>query len=248
MMDERRTAWEIHGEERLQTPVHPGSETLRRAIRRNIVSFPSQIPTLLKQPPADTQWRIVVLFFVRGWSSGRIAARFGVPRHRIWRILNGWSVRALALGYVQVIDPEAFAACCRVEVEHGRSPDEEEAESAPAPWDTSLHLPNAVPAITTQAVTAEAEARPGTLDAPDASVDAIAALDAAIAHCETWRDEFWMRTATLLRELRTLAAALEARRPGEQTKDLFTALQQVQGSLPSGLRVREGGSVSHAVA
>ena len=49
MMDEKRNVLDI-GEERLQTPVHPGSETLRRAIRANIVSFPSQIPTLLKQP------------------------------------------------------------------------------------------------------------------------------------------------------------------------------------------------------
>src|SRR5450755_155042 len=75
----------------LQTPVHPGSETLRRAIRRNIVSFPSQVPTLLNRPAADTQWRIVLLFFVHGWSAAKIAARFNVPRHAIWKILNGWS-------------------------------------------------------------------------------------------------------------------------------------------------------------
>ena len=80
------------------------------AVRANIVSFPSQIPTLLKQPSADMQWRVVLLFFVRGWSASRIGARFNVPRHRIWKTLNSWSVRALALGYVQVIDPEAFAA------------------------------------------------------------------------------------------------------------------------------------------
>src|SRR6478609_2098441 len=105
MMNEQRNVSEID-EGRVPTPVHPGSETLRRALRGNIVSFPSQIPALLKCPPADTQWRIVLLFFVRGWSSSKIAARFSVPRHRIWKILNGWSVRALALGYIQVIDPE----------------------------------------------------------------------------------------------------------------------------------------------
>ena len=118
VMDEKRNVLDI-SEERLQTPVHPGSETLRRAVRGNIVSFPSQIPTLLKQPSADMQWRVVLLFFVRGWSASRIAARFNVPRHRIWKTLNGWSVRALALGYVQVIDPEAFAACCHLDVESG---------------------------------------------------------------------------------------------------------------------------------
>ena len=100
-------------EERLETPLHPGSAVLRRAIRRNIVSFPAQVPVFLKQTPAEIQWRAVVLFFVRGWSSPNIAARFHVPTHRIWQILEDWSVRAFALGYVQVLDPEAFEACCR---------------------------------------------------------------------------------------------------------------------------------------
>jgi hypothetical protein len=249
IMDEKRNATEF-SEESPQTPVHPGSETLRRAVRRNIVSFPSQIPTLLKRPPADTQWRIVLLFFVCGWSSGRIAARFNVPRHRIWKILNGWSVRALALGYVQVIDPEAFAACCRVEVEYGSIHDEEEIESAPAPWSPPLHLPNAVPAVVANSLEAPAEGQPGNnpVDVPGTSGDVLAALDAAIAHCETWRDEFWVRTATLLRELRTLAAALELRRSSERADELFAALQHGQGSLPNGLRVREEERVSHAVA
>jgi hypothetical protein len=102
-------------EARLKTPVHPGCAVLRRAVHGNIVSFPSQIVAFLKSPPADMQCRIVLLFFVRGWSSVDIAARLNLPKHLIWGILNDWSVRALALGYIQVIDPEAFDTCCRVD-------------------------------------------------------------------------------------------------------------------------------------
>jgi hypothetical protein len=65
------------------------------------------------------QCRVVLLFYVHGWSSVDIATRFNVPKHVIWGTLNEWSVRALALGYIQVIDPEAFAACCRVDDEYG---------------------------------------------------------------------------------------------------------------------------------
>ena len=91
--------------------VLPGISLLRRAVRMNVVSFPAQVPVLLKQPPADMQWRMVVLYFVRGWSQRAIAARFGVPVHRISGALNEWSVRAVAFRYVQVID---HAACLRL--------------------------------------------------------------------------------------------------------------------------------------
>jgi hypothetical protein len=228
MMNEKANAPEID-EGRVATPVHPGSETLRRAIHGNIVSFPSQIPTLLKCPPADTQWRIVLLFFVRGWSASKIAARFNVPRHRIWKILNGWSVRALALGYIQVIDPEAFAACCNVDVEYSTVGTAEEVEAAAK----AVSLP-----------------RPGSSPAGGSgtSVDLIASLDAAIAECEAWREEFGVRTATLLRELRTAAAALDRRRPGEPTDPPFAAPQIGETDLQYGLRVGEEERVSHAVA
>ena len=67
--------------------------------------------------------------------------------------------------------------------------------------------------------------------------DLIAALDASIAHCEEWRDEFWMRTATLLRDLRAVAAAMDVRRSSGPADRLFT-----------GLPVCEEERVSHAVA
>ena len=122
-MGENWNVPQVASEAGLKTPVNPYIGALRRALRRNIVSFPSpsRIPVFLPQPAADMQWRMVLLYFVRGWSSVRIAARFGVPKHRIRNGLKEWSSRALAVGYVQIVDPEAFAACCQVDVEF-RSP------------------------------------------------------------------------------------------------------------------------------
>jgi hypothetical protein len=116
----------------VKAPIYPGSAVLRRAVRRNIVSFPSQIQAFLRRPAADMQCRVVLLFFVRGWTSIQIAARFGVPKHVIRGILNEWSVRALALGYIQVIDAEEFAICCRMDDEYGTNRETERFVSAPA--------------------------------------------------------------------------------------------------------------------
>jgi hypothetical protein len=115
-----------------KAPIYPGSAVLRRAVRRNIVSFPSQIQAFLRRPAADMQCRVVLLFFVRGWTSIQIAMRFNVPKHVIRGILNDWSVRALALGYIQVIDPEEFAICCRMDDEYGTNRETDRFVSAPA--------------------------------------------------------------------------------------------------------------------
>ena len=174
-----------------QTPLHSGSAVLRRAVRRNIVSFPSQIPVFLKRPPADMQWRIVLLYFVRGWTSVKIGARFNVSKHQIRKILDAWSVRALALGYVQVIDPEAFAACCHTDVEYGTNRNAEESDCSAAP----VKRPRGGRAVSGSAGRNAVRGRLSVrLTEP---ADLIAALDAAIAHCEEWPDEFWVRTATL---------------------------------------------------
>jgi hypothetical protein len=218
--------------------VHPGSSVLRRAVRGGIVSFPAQIPVLLKQPSADMQWRAVLLYFVRGWSSARIGARFNVPKHQIRKTLNQWSVRALALGYIQVVDPEAFAACCRDDTEDAMSRGVEEIQLAavgPAPDSVSFSMPAAEPAL--------GEARPEMRPADPL----VAALDEAIMRCEEWRDEFWFRLAMLLREVRTAAvAALELQWPGERADGFFTAFQSGKGSPQHELRIREEEHVSHA--
>ena len=44
-----------------------------KAIGRNLVRFPSQAPVLGKLPQRDMQWRLAVLYFVRGWSIRDIA-------------------------------------------------------------------------------------------------------------------------------------------------------------------------------
>ena len=245
-MDEKQNAPEIHAAERVKTPIHPGNGILRRAIRENIVSFPSQIPSFPKGSQADMQWRMVLLFFVRGWSVAKVAARFQVPNHRVWTLLNGWSVRAMAQGHVQVIDPEAFAVCCLGGVESGTSRDIEEVRLAQVG-----PLARRVPHAFREAADVGAEA-PAAWDrtrAAGGSVDLVAALDVAVAHCEEWRGEFWVHMATHLCDLRTAAlAALEAGRWSERSDGFFATAQSGKGSLLPGLRARDEERVSHAVA
>jgi hypothetical protein len=162
MLDVNLNALEIHTEARPQTQVNPGSTILRRAIRKNIVSFPSQIPAFAKQLPDGIQWRMVLLFFVQGWSLVEVAARFKVPKHRVGQILNVWTMRALALGYVQVIDPEAFAECCRIDIGYGTGRDAEEAlweASRPTPVDLSWPFPESTQSVPASVASA-LEARP----------------------------------------------------------------------------------------
>ena len=253
-MDEKWSTPEIHAAERVKTPIHPGNGILRRAIRGNIVSFPSQIPSFPKGSQADMQWRMVLLFFVRGWSVAKIATRFQVPNHRVWTLLNGWSVRAMAQGHVQVIDPQAFAVCSRDDVECGTGRDMEEVRLAEVkPW-----VKNGRRAFPDAAVEMRAEAPAawdgmlaggGTVDSTGESADLIAALDVAVAHCEEWRGEFWAHMAAHLRDLRTAAlAALEAGRSSDRRDGFFTTSQTGKGSLSRGLRVRDEERASHAVA
>jgi hypothetical protein len=253
-MDEKWNIPEIQGAERLKMPIHPGSGILRRAIRGNMVSFPSQIPSFRKGTQADMQWRMVLLFFVRGWSVAKIAERFHVPRHRVWTLLNAWSVRAMAQGHVQVIDPEAFAVCCRNDVENGSGHDIDEvrlAEVKPLDRSGGQVFPDAAAEARAEAPAAwdGTPAGSGPVNSHSESDNLIAALDVAVAHCEEWRGEFWVHAATHLRDLRTAAlAALEAGRWSERKDGFFATRQSGQGSFSRGLRVRDEERVSHAVA
>jgi hypothetical protein len=80
---------------------------LRRAIHRNRVTFPEAVPVFLNQPRVDIQWRVVELYFVRGWSCGQLAGRYGVTASRIRQLLHRWVDRAATLGYLQAIPPES---------------------------------------------------------------------------------------------------------------------------------------------
>jgi hypothetical protein len=78
---------------------------LRKAIRKNQVSFPSQVPTFPKHDRPDLQRKLVQLYFVLGWSPQRIGARYGLSRSRAQQILNVWKKRAVETGYVQTVPP-----------------------------------------------------------------------------------------------------------------------------------------------
>jgi hypothetical protein len=83
-----------------------GNPGLREAIRQNLVSFPSQVPTFTKHEDA----LIVQLYFIRGWSMGIIADRYTLNKHAVRKLLSEWRIRAVAAGYVQEIHPELLAS------------------------------------------------------------------------------------------------------------------------------------------
>jgi hypothetical protein len=85
--------------ERLNMPM------LRRAIRSNRISFPSQVPVFPKHDRADLQRKVVQLYFLFGWSCSRIGARYNLRRQRVQQILNAWTRRATQMGYLQSIPP-----------------------------------------------------------------------------------------------------------------------------------------------
>src|ERR1700685_1472747 len=83
---------------------------IREAIRDHRFSFPSQVPVFTHLHRADIQWRIVLLYFIRGWPCGRIAARYGMTRERVGQLLRQWTSRALVSGYVARIPSEEECA------------------------------------------------------------------------------------------------------------------------------------------
>jgi hypothetical protein len=78
---------------------------LRKAVRNNRVSFPSQIPLFVRNAPGNLQRYAVQLYFVQGWNCAKISRRYGYSRFYIWQILNEWKRHATFLGYLQVIPP-----------------------------------------------------------------------------------------------------------------------------------------------
>jgi len=94
-----------------------GNNTLRSAIQRNLVSFPSQIPAFTKG--GDTHERIVQLYFVRHWPTRAICDRYGIGRSTVRKLLSEWKVRAVSAGYIQDVDPEALTVLASEEhVDH----------------------------------------------------------------------------------------------------------------------------------
>ena len=83
-----------------------GNRTLQNLVRGNFVCFPSQAPVFGQKSRRDLQWRLAVLYFVRGWSTRSIADRYGLTRERCGQIISDWRIRAVALGYIQDVTPE----------------------------------------------------------------------------------------------------------------------------------------------
>ena len=75
---------------------------LRSAIQTNKVSFPAQTPCF-NQSRADIQWRLVQLYFVRGWNCIQLGRRYNLTRQRIEQLLAQWVDCASTLGYMQEI-------------------------------------------------------------------------------------------------------------------------------------------------
>lgn len=81
-------------------------ERIRADIRMRRTSFPSQVPVFGRLHRPDIQWRIVLLYFVRGWPAKTIGERYGMKRKRVLQLLRQWTERAMMLGYVARIPPE----------------------------------------------------------------------------------------------------------------------------------------------
>lgn len=84
-----------------------GNRALQMAVRRNQVCFPSQAPIFGRNPRREMQWRVAVLYFVRGWSTMQIARRYGLTRERCGQIISEWRIRAVNMGYIQDVTPDA---------------------------------------------------------------------------------------------------------------------------------------------
>jgi hypothetical protein len=80
-------------------------DQLREALRMNSISFPSQVPVFDRDDRPDLQRNFAQLYFVLGWSCGKIALRYGFVRQRVGQILNAWTRRAVEMGYIQIIPP-----------------------------------------------------------------------------------------------------------------------------------------------
>jgi hypothetical protein len=96
----------IASQKRREFPASFSNALLREAIMTNSVSFPSQTPCFSGAASGGLHWRIAQLYFVSGWSVGRICLRHRLSKHMVRNILSQWRLRAVAAGFVQEIPPE----------------------------------------------------------------------------------------------------------------------------------------------
>jgi hypothetical protein len=107
------------------------NRVLRQAVQENLVSFPSQVPVFVKQARPDLQQKLVLLYFVRGWTMDEIAERYGLGRQRMGQILTAWRTSAAKEGYIQAIEP-AHPLFQRVRLEDASQVSEEHVHASAA--------------------------------------------------------------------------------------------------------------------
>jgi hypothetical protein len=96
-------------------------DQLREAVRANLVTFPSPVPTFERHDRPDLQWRIVQLYFMLGWGYETIGVRYGLVHQRVAQILKTWKRRAIETGYIQHIPPfEPFTKPAAIVAVHSR--------------------------------------------------------------------------------------------------------------------------------
>jgi hypothetical protein len=125
-----------------------GSRALRAAIQQNRVSFPAQAPVFRKHSRSDVQWRMSVLYFVRGWSIRALSDRYNICSARVQQLLSSWRKYAVSASYIQEIPPEgapevpAPAATAKLEVPQESKP----VRAAPKPIEPPVRrTPDPVP-------------------------------------------------------------------------------------------------------
>ena len=98
------------------------NSALRIAIQRNLVSFPSQIPALMKRPGGDTQERMAQLYFALGWTVRSLCERYRLSKAMVQKLLSEWRVRAIGAGYIQDIHPDELEFLVYVKDESDTAP------------------------------------------------------------------------------------------------------------------------------
>jgi hypothetical protein len=100
-----------------------GNAGLRGAIRKNLVTFPAQMVRLRSSGHGnDRPERIVQLYFVHGWSIGKLCHRYRLSKKRVEDVLMKWRHRAVAAGFVQEIQPRGLPKD-RAQVTTGERPE-----------------------------------------------------------------------------------------------------------------------------
>lgn len=83
----------------------PSIRKVRAAICQGHASFPSQVPVFRNLNRPDIQWRLVLLYFIRGWTVSAIASRYNMTRTYTQQLIRKWLVRAILLAFVEEISP-----------------------------------------------------------------------------------------------------------------------------------------------